>query len=58
MARDGRYTGKYAQLRLERQLSANAATSLEAMHFAVGDAIRQTGGRDSDYLGVEMRLMW
>jgi hypothetical protein len=34
------------------------AFAVEAVHFAVGNAIRQAGGRDSDYLGVEIRLAW
>jgi hypothetical protein len=54
----GRYTGKYAQLRLERELSPNATASAETLHFAVGDAVKQAGGRDSGYLGVELKLMW
>jgi len=39
-------------------LSSNAAVSMEALRFAVGAALRQARGRDSDYLGVEIRLMW
>jgi len=31
---------------------------MEALHFAVGDAIKKAGGRDSNYLAVEIRLMW
>ena len=54
----GRYTGKYGQLHLERELSSNATVSMEALHFAVGDAIKKAGGRDSNYLAVEIRLMW
>ena len=58
VGRGGRYTGKYAQLRLERELSPNATASAETLHFAVGDAVKQAGGRDSGYLGVELKLMW
>jgi len=54
----GRYTGKYGQLHLERELSSNATVSMEALHFAAGDAIKKAGGRDSNYLAVEIRLMW
>jgi hypothetical protein len=54
----GRYTGKYGQLHLEREVSSNATVSMEALHFAVGDAVKKAGGRDSNYLAVEIRLMW
>jgi hypothetical protein len=43
---------------MDWMLTPQAAFAIEAVHFAVGDAIRQVGGRNSDYLGVETRLMW
>jgi Alginate export len=58
VGRGGRYTGRYWQFRLDRELSPNVAVSMEALHFAVGDAIKQAGGRDTDYLGVEIRFVW
>jgi len=54
----GSYTGTYGQIRLDWTLTPQAAFAIEAVHFAVGDAIREAGGRDSNYVGVEIRLMW
>jgi hypothetical protein len=54
----GEYTGTYGQIRLDWTLTPQAAFAIEAVHFAVGDAIREAGGHDSNYLGVEVRLMW
>lgn len=56
--RPGNYTGTYGQIRLDWTLTPQAAFAIEAVHFAVGDAIREAGGHGSNYLGVEMRLMW
>lgn len=39
-------------------LTSQATFAIEAVNFAVGDAIHQAGGHDSDYLGVQIRLMW
>jgi hypothetical protein len=56
--RPGSYTGIYGQVRLDWSVTPQAAFAIEAVHFAIGDAVRQAGGHDSDYLGVEIRLMW
>ena len=56
--RGGRYTGTYGEVRLDWQLTPNTAFALEADHFAIGEAIRQAGGHDTDYLGVEVSLKW
>jgi hypothetical protein len=37
-------------------ITANLAGALEAVDDDVGDAIRRSGGRDADYLGVEPRF--
>lgn len=55
---NGRYTGAYAQLRLDYQISPHLTGALEAVHFAVGSALRRVGARDSDYLGVELKSAW
>jgi hypothetical protein len=47
-----------SEVRLDWQLTPNTAFALEADHFAIGEAIRQTGGHDTDYLGVEVSLKW
>jgi hypothetical protein len=54
----GRYTGSYGQIRLDWAVTSQISTAVEAVHFAVGDAIRQAGGHDSDYLGVELKFGW
>lgn len=54
----GTYTGTYGQARLDWTVTPELAFAVEAVHFAVGNTIRQGGGHDSDYLGVEIRLAW
>ena len=56
--RPGAYTGSYGQVRADWQISEHYAAAIEAVHFAVGEAIRAAGGHDSDYLGVELRYGW
>ena len=56
--RPGQYTGTYGQLRADWQLDSRTAVALEAVHFAIGDAIRRAGGHDGDYVGLEVRLGW
>ncbi|AIY41732.1 Hypothetical protein LT85_2574 [Collimonas arenae] len=53
-----RWTGMYAQLRTDWAVSANVVASVEAVHFQVGDTIRQAGGRNADYLGMELKFGW
>jgi hypothetical protein len=54
----GRWSGAYAQLRADYAFNPNLAGAVEAVHFRVGDAIRHAGGRDSDYLGIELKFQW
>jgi len=54
----GSYTGTYGQFRLDWTLTPKAAFAIEAVHFAVGNAVRQAGGHDGNFLGVEIRLAW
>jgi hypothetical protein len=56
--RPGRWSGVYVQVRAEWQITSNLAGAVEAVHYAVGDAIRDAGGRDADYVGVELRFGW
>jgi hypothetical protein len=56
--RGGSWTGFYTQLRADWQIAANVTTAVEAVHFQVGDAIRAAGGRNADYVGVEMKFGW
>jgi hypothetical protein len=54
----GHWTGVYGQLRADYAFNANFTGAVEAVHYDVGRAIRMAGGRDSNYLGVEMKFMW
>jgi len=54
----GRWTGAYGQLRADYVLNANLAAAVEMVHFDVGNAIRQAGGHNSNYLGIELKYMW
>lgn len=54
----GSYTGTYVQTRLDWQVTPHFSTALEAVRFQVADAIRQAGGRDGTYLGVEGKFGW
>jgi hypothetical protein len=54
----GRYTGTYGQLRIDWALTSYASAAVEAVHFAVGQAIRHAGGQDANYLGVEAKYGW
>lgn len=54
----GRWSGAYVQLRADYAFDANLSGAMEAVHYDVGRAIRTAGGRDADYLGVEMKWVW
>lgn len=56
--RGGRRTGTYGQLRADYAVNRHVATALELVRFQVGDAVRHAGGRDSDYLGAELKFTW
>ena len=53
-----RWTGAYSQLRVDYAFNANLTGALEAVHYAVGDTIREAGGHDSNYLGLELKYGW
>ena len=54
----GRWTGMYGQARVDWTVSANLSLAVEAVHFKVGQAVRQAGGRDGNYLGIEAGFAW
>ena len=54
----GSYTGTYGQFRADWRMTSHVSSAVEAVHFAIGDAIRRAGGHDSDYLGVEIKYGW
>ena len=56
--RPGRWTGIYEQLRMEWQIDRNWAAALEGVPYQVGDVIRRAGGRNANYLGVELKFGW
>lgn len=56
--RPGRYTGTYGQFRADWVLTHHISFALEAVHFAIADAIRNAGGHDSNYVGVEFKYGW
>jgi Alginate export len=56
--RPGAYTGSYGQLRLDWTIDRATFFAIEAVHFKVGEAIRNAGGHDSNYVGIEIRRGW
>jgi hypothetical protein len=54
----GRYTGTYGQLRLDWTMTPYSSFAVEAVHFDVSDVIRQAGGHDGNYLGVQFAFGW
>jgi hypothetical protein len=54
----GRYTGTYGQLRIDWAVSEHYAVAIEAVHFAIAEVIRQAGGHDSNFVGVELKYGW
>ena len=49
------WSGAYAQLRVDYLFNPNLKGAIEAVHYKIGDTIRQAGGHDSDYLGLELK---
>ena len=56
--RGDRWTGMYSQLRVDYSFNANLTGALEAVHYAIGDTIRDAGGHDSNYFGLELKYGW
>jgi activator of 2-hydroxyglutaryl-CoA dehydratase len=54
----GAYTGTYFQARADWQINPHVSTALEAVRFDVSNTIRDLGGHDGNYLGLEVRLGW
>ncbi|MBB4184437.1 hypothetical protein GGE07_001063 [Sinorhizobium terangae] len=53
-----RWTGYYAQLRMDYAVTPNLSAAAEFVHFDVGESLRRAGGHDSDYFGAELKLAW
>jgi hypothetical protein len=56
--RPGRWSGAYGQLRADYVFTRNLTGALEVVHYEIGQAIRNAGGHDSDYLGLELKFGW
>jgi hypothetical protein len=54
----GRYTGNYYQVRLDWTIDSHSSFAIEAVRFVVSDVIRQAGGHDGDYIGVQYAYGW
>jgi hypothetical protein len=56
--RPGAYTGSYGQARVDWTIDRATSFAIEAVHFKIGDAVRNAGGHDSNYVGVEIKRGW
>jgi hypothetical protein len=56
--RGSRWTGSYGQVRADYAFNSHLSGAIEAVHFSIGEAIRQAGGHDSNYCGVELKFGW
>jgi len=54
----GMWTGAYFQVRADWAITPNLTASMEAVNFQVGDAIRRAGGRNSNYVNVQIFWAW
>lgn len=52
------WSGAYGQLRIDHTFNANLTGALEAVHYQAGNTIRAAGGRNSDYVGAELKFGW
>lgn len=56
--RGSHYVGTYGQFRADWGLTPHVSLALEYVHFSVGPTLVSAGGRDTDYLGAEVRYAW
>jgi alginate export protein len=56
--RPGAYTGSYGQFRLDWAMDHATSFAVEAVHFAIGGALRNAGAHNSNYIGVELKRGW
>lgn len=52
------WTGAYGQLHADYVFNSHLTGSIEAVRYEVGATLAALGGRDSDYLGVELKFGW
>ena len=53
-----RWTGAYGQVRSDYAFTSNLSGAIEAVHYAAGQTLRDAGGHDSNYLGMELKFSW
>jgi alginate export protein len=53
--KSGLHTGTYLQTHASAVLTPHVALALDAMYYTIGDATRQAGGRNSTYVGLEIK---
>jgi Alginate export len=56
--RPGAYTGSDGQFRLDWTIDRATSFAIEAVHFVIGNALRNAGGHDSNYVGIEIKRGW
>ncbi|MGC1547961.1 MAG: alginate export family protein [Rhodanobacter sp.] len=54
----GKRSSTYGQVQLNWNATRSLAFAMEVDRYIVASALRQAGGHDSDYLGVEIRWGW
>ncbi len=54
----GRHTGAYGEFRADWKITPHYSAALEAVHYTIGKSIREAGGHNADYLGIEFRWAW
>lgn len=52
------WAGYYEQLRVDWAITSTLSSAVEAVHYEIGNTLRQAGGHDSNYIGVEMKYSW
>ena len=54
----GRRSATYTELRIDWALSRSTTLALETERYQIAQVVRDAGGRDSTYLGAEVRWGW
>jgi hypothetical protein len=55
VGRPGSHTGTYVQTHDAVVLTSHVSVAFDAMYYTIGEPIRQAGGRNSTYVGLEVR---
>jgi hypothetical protein len=54
----GLWSGAYVQVRADWAITPYIAGAVEAVHYEVGDAVSRAGGRNADYVSVQLQYAW